>query len=245
MCNSEPYLGGSRLRVYVCVQVFYRNRAEGLEHLNLELCRYYEANRDANLSKVTPLAMSQVIASDPGYPYLKAKAAATRHLIEFGKILAYRHKFGGGGMRPFRFPPGHRMAGQVQLHLDLQVELFEGLSQYSQSCSATPFSPDACKDGMYRFLIAHSKLHVLWRRHLPMQRRDAQPWHIRPKAHALQHLVEDKLVLWGSPSRSWCYRDEDWCGAIKVIAANTKDPRSLERRVVQKLILLSGLHMSL
>jgi hypothetical protein len=67
---------------------------------------------------------------------------------------------------------------------------------------------------------------------------------MRPKAHALHHLIEDKLRLWGSPSRFWNYRDEDYVGAIKVIAAKTKHPFTLERRIADKLMLLAGLDAS-
>jgi hypothetical protein len=68
---------------------------------------------------------------------------------------------------------------------------------------------------------------------------------MRPKAHVLQHLVQDKLKLWGSPSQYWCYRDEDYVGAVKQLANRTMHPSTLEKRVAEKLMLLAGLHAAL
>ena len=57
----------------------------------------------------------------------------------------------------------------------------------------------------------------------------------------LQHLVEDKLPLWGSPANFWCYRDEDYIGSVKSIAAKTKHPWTFETRVMEKLRILTKL----
>jgi hypothetical protein len=57
----------------------------------------------------------------------------------------------------------------------------------------------------------------------------------------LLHMVGDQLERFGSPSRCWCYRDEDYVGVVKLVAAKTKDPRTLEQRVHDKLMLMAGL----
>jgi hypothetical protein len=67
------------------------------------------------------------------------------------------------------------------------------------------------------------------------------PWLVRPKAHMLQHLCEEKLPLWGAPSRFWSYRDESFIGAVKIIAARSKKPELLEQRILEKLLILAGL----
>ena len=53
----------------------------------------------------------------------------------------------------------------------------------------------------------------------------------------LQHLVMDQLDTHGSPSNCWCYKDEDFVGAVKRIAGKTRLPQTLERRVSEKLML--------
>ena len=80
---------------------------------------------------------------------------------------------------------------------------------------------------------------------IPLAQQKRLLFHVRPKAHVLQHLVEDKLWLWGSPSQFWCYRDEDYVGAVKTIAAKTKHPHTLEERISEKLMILSGSHAAI
>ena len=38
------------------------------------------------------------------------------------------------------------------------------------------------------------------------------------------------------PSAFWCYRDEDYIGAVKGIAAKTKHPFTIETRILEKLM---------
>ena len=69
-------------------KAWYRRQAIGLAHLNQDLTNFYKANRHLQLSSIVPLSMQQILGKVPGYPMLKAKAAQTRHLAEFGVILA-------------------------------------------------------------------------------------------------------------------------------------------------------------
>ena len=121
------------------------------------------------------------------------------------------------------------------------VSMFEGLVNYQKACSSVPFVVQPCKEGLYLFLNSLGNLHTLWREGVSAEDGKVQPFHLRPKCHMLQHLAEDKLCLWGSPSRSWCYRDEDYVGAIKKMAARTKYPSTTERRAFEKLQILAGL----
>ena len=110
-----------------------------------------------------------------------------------------------------------------------------------RACAAEPFDQVACKNSMYLCLQSMSSLNALWRRDLEERHHGVQPFHLRPKAHMLQHLVEEQTLLWGSPARSWCYRDEDFVGAVKLVAGKSKHPASLETLVSEKLMLPSGL----
>jgi hypothetical protein len=67
------------------------------------------------------------------------------------------------------------------------------------------------------------------------------PFPLRPKSHLLQHLVEDKIKIWGSPSGFWCYRDEDFIGTVKTICVKSSHPSTIEARVIEKLVILGGL----
>ena len=199
-----------------------------MQSLNRQLENYYSANPDRRFTKVSPLTMAQILGETPGYPYLKAKAAGTRQLAEFGLILARRHRFGGDGFQPFQVSRHHRLDRRLNEHLDLVVEMFEGLVQYTTSCSE--YSRQGCVEGMYRFLQSLQALHDMWREGIPLAQQKGLLFHVRPKAHVLQHLVEDKLWLWGSPS---------------TIVAKTQHPHTLEERISEKLMILSGLHAAI
>ena len=54
-------------------------------------------------------------------------------------------------------------------------------------------------------------------------------------------MVYEKVEMFGSPNTFWGYRDEDFVGAVKIIAAKTKHPANLEERVIQKLRILAAL----
>lgn len=233
---------GSLFFLEIDNKMWYPSRAVGLVELNKKLNQYYTANNHRQFSRVTPLTIQQILGKEPGYPYLKAKAAQTRHLADFGLVLANSHLHGSPGKQPFRFGQAHRLAEHTPDHLGHLVRLFEGMTQYHNACAAQPFSIAACREGMYKFLQSLEHLHVLWRTGCVLDEHRVQPFNVRPKAHMLQHMVEDKLALWGSPNLFWCYRDEDYVGAIKTMAAKTKHPATLERRVSEKLMLLAGLN---
>jgi hypothetical protein len=126
--------------------------------------------------------------------------------------------------------------------LDLLVAMFEGLDGYTRACSQVPFPEEQCRQAMFQFLQSLAALHVLWRAGIPEVSHKYQPFVLRQKSHLLQHLVQDKIGLWGSPSAFWCYRDEDYIGTVKGIAAKTKHPFSLETRLLEKLMIWTKIH---
>jgi hypothetical protein len=227
---------GSLFFLEIMHKDWYRNKAAGLRQLNQDLLNFYSAQGRA-LSRVTPLSMSQIKGRDLGYPYLKCKAAQTRHLAMFGLLLARRHKFGDGPRAPFGFRPGSRLAPQQALHLNLLVAMFEGFEGYTRSCSQEPFPEEQRRQYMHQFLQSLSALHDLWRTGIPANAHKFMPFQLRQKAHLLLHLVQDKIQLWGSPAAFWCYRDEDYIGTVKGIAAKTKHPFTLETRLLEKLMI--------
>jgi hypothetical protein len=232
---------GSLFFLEISHRPWFPNRAAGLKELNETLNMFYRAHQDQGLTKATPLVITQILAKEPGYPYLKAKAAETRHLVGFCRTLAHLHQ-SGNHLRPaFCFRQTHRLAEDSQLHCDLLVSLFDGLYDYVASCAAEPFVADVCRRGMFQYLQALKQLHDLWRRGLSELEQKPMPFHIRPKAHGCQHLVQDKVVDYGSPSAFWGYGDEDFVGHVKRIARKTCHPATLETKVGAKLRILSAL----
>jgi hypothetical protein len=230
---------GSVLWVEISCKIWYPSQAEGLKRLNMDLKNYYAANRDLRLSSAYPLSLSQIKSRNDPYPTFSGKAAQCRHLSDFVLLLARRHKYGTPDRPAFYFTG--RLAGQEAVHLDAMEAMCEGMSDFHRSCKAEPFQADECKASMYRCLSALDVLHKLWRQGLPAKEAKQQPFHVRPKAHEMHHLIEEKLPLWGSPSSFWCYRDEDFIGATKKVASKSLHPKSIEKRVMEKLLILASL----
>jgi hypothetical protein len=225
---------GSLFYLEIMHKPFHRNKAIGLKKLNEEIDFFYSA-QNRSMSRVTPLVPTQIQARDPGHPYLKCKAAQTRHLVEFALILARRHQHGHGPRPPYRFKEGSRLGDRSDEHLNHLVAMFEGMARYTRACGVVPFPEAECKAGMYLFLQSLVALHSLWRGGLPHEAAKHMPFNVRVKSHVLQHVVEDKTPQWGSPSAFWCYRDEDYIGAVKGIARKTKHPFTLEKRILEKM----------
>jgi hypothetical protein len=219
-----------------------RNQASGLIRLNADLKDYYDANRDRKLSSLYPLTRSMLKGDDDKCPSLKSKAAECRHLADFAVVLANRHRYGNPGRSRLVFRG--RMRGKEEQHYSGIVDACEGMVAYQASVTAPEFNAHTCKQAMYVCLQGLARPNRLWREGLPEAEKAYQPFPIKPKAHMLQHLCEDKLPIWGSPSNSWCYRDEDYIGSIKKIAALSSHPRTLEQRVMEKLLILSGMGFS-
>jgi hypothetical protein len=229
---------GSLFYLEVMNKTWFRSKMLGLKQLNVDLDNFY-GSQPKQMSRVTPLTMSQIKGKDLKYPYLKCKAAQTRHLAMFALVLARRHRFGDGPGRrsAYQFKEGSRLAGLEEAHLSNLVSMFEGMEGYARSCGEEPFREDQCRHYMYKFLQAYSNLNRLWRTNLPEAAHKHMPFNLRQKGHLLQHLVEDKIPMWGSPSLFWVYRDEDYIGAVKGIASKTKCPFNLEKRLLEKLMI--------
>jgi hypothetical protein len=237
--GSFPDAFGGLFFVHIRCRHWFPNQNVGLADLNSLLADFYVAN--PGLTRITPLQLQQVITQRTGFPFLKGKAAQVRHLAEFGLVLANMHKHGSATRGPYMFPDNHRLKARQGEHLDLLVNTFRGLVQYSRSLQASPFQPDICHAGMHLYLNSLRGLHDMWRAGLPEAQAAVQPFHLRQKAHMLQHMTSEQLHVFGNPASCWCYRDEDHVGTIKRICARTRDPRTLESRVLQKIRLLEGL----
>jgi hypothetical protein len=191
---------GSLFWLEITNKSWHRNKKEGLVSLNNELNMYYAAHRDQKLTRITPLVATQILGKTPGYPFLKAKAAQCRHIAEFCLTLARRHQAGDAHRGPYRFRARGRMGHQSETHGDLLVNLFEGFLGFTTASSASPFVIQDCRDAMYNYLQALEALNKLWRHGVPLGLRKKLPFHVRPKAHACQHLVEEKIESFGSPN---------------------------------------------
>ena len=95
---------------------------------------------------------------------------------------------------------------------------------------------------MTGFLKAYNALRLLFRRHLPLEQQPTQVFGARPKMHMADHMVHEKIQLYGSPRHFWCYGDEDFVGLVKRICVQTRHPRTMEARIIAKYSLYAALH---
>jgi len=193
---------GSILWVEVTCKSWHRSQRKGLRCVNEELADYYTAN--AMLSPVR-LVLSQIRSASSPYPVLKAKAAQAKHLCQYCLTLAHRHA-GHADRAAYSFRPGTRLAKRNAEYRRLIVELFVGITSYFRACDAEVFDAGSAKAGMYAFLQSLEQLNSLWCSGLSTdEERDRMPFHVRPKGHMMQHLVEDQVGLWGTPKNFSCY----------------------------------------
>jgi len=220
---------------------WHRKHSDGLDYLNAQLKAYYDANAELKLSPLT-LVLSQIRSKEPGYPTLKSKAAQCRHVARFGLLLAQMHAHGSPGRAPYVFRAGSRLGAHSAEHRRLLLGLFEGLVAYHESCAAEPFVPNLCKAAVYKYLQNLEGLRALWRTGLATPELHCRmPFWVRPKAHLLQHLVEEKINSWGYPCLFWCYGDEAFVGSIKATCTSaSRHPATLEATVSEKCMLLAG-----
>ena len=229
---------GSLFWCEITNKAWHRTNEAGLEWLNEQLSCFAAANEG-----VGPLVLTMsMLKGKEKYPSLKCKAALSRHYTSFGLMLAQMHAHGVVERAPFAFHARSRLSGQEAAYRRLVVDTFSGLCSYHEACKLQPFGAEAklqCKRGMYEFLQSLESLSSMWRVGLDEEQQKVQPWHMRQKAHMLQHLVEDQLDRWGSPILSWCYRDEDYIGDSKKVAERSKH-KTLEANVMDKTSLSSG-----
>ena len=101
-------------------------------------------------------------------------------------------------------------------------------------------------DLMYQFLSSLEQLNTLWCTGLVSDDiKKRMPFHLRPKAHMVSHLVEDQLDLWGSPRNFSCYMDEHFVGSMKTVCSMSKHPHTIEKVALEKSRLLSGVEEEL
>jgi hypothetical protein len=235
---------GSLFYLEMTCRLWHSTQAVGIVALNISLQQFY--SRTPGLSRLGAVTKTRLVSKSHPYPYLHAKAAQTRHLSEFALELAYKHALGVPGPqgRPaFAFTEASPMAGKTQLHLDLMVKVFQGFERYCRSLNTVPFDGSMCSGALILYLQSMAALNSLWREGRSEDEAKRLPWHLRQKCHLMEHVALDHVPRFGSPAKSWCYRDEDYVGAVKRICSKTKHPATLEARVMLKLRLLEALRV--
>ena len=223
---------GSLFWMEISNKTLHDSYAAGLTWLNEQLADFYAAS--TGLSEFIA-SLPAIKPTDGGFPSLKSKAAQCRHLAPFLVYLARRHARMNYQIEDARL--NHSSAR----YRELVVELADNAVSYHRSCEAIPFSEQACQSAMSTFLVKYAEMRLLFRTGIPEAEQAAQPFGCRPKHHMAEHLVREKIQLYGSPRQFWCYGDEDFIGLVKRICACTAHPRTMERRLLSKYTLYAAL----
>ena len=135
-----------------------------------------------------------------GWPKLKAKAAATRHLAAYALHVA--QQFGAASSDA----EGRKIICLCQL-LCRFYELLDSESQFLGQAAKLELPTLGNRlVGLYSSLA------------IAAVRSGAKLWKLQPKLHMCLHLCEWQAITHGNPRYYWCYADEDLAGTMADIA---------------------------
>ena len=141
------------------------------------------------------------LRTDKGWPKLKAKGAACRHLARFAWGLAARH-----------LGPKEAALGQLLVRF---YELISGTDMFLGEEVAREISAVGLRLAV---LYSHLSAEAFGR--------GDKAFKMNPKLHLFQHLAEWQAVEVGSPKFYWTYADEDMVGHM-IECASTCHPKTL------------------
>ena len=171
-----------------------KNNEDRIKKLNEHMVAWYK--RAKCESKVQGKLNIDRVRTSGGWPKLKAKAAATRHLAAYALFLV--QVFGA----------------EEDKHV---LALCTLLCEFYQILNDEP---------MYLGATAKARLPVLGQQLAVIYSKLAETsanarlrmWKMSPKLHLFVHLCEWQAMEWGNPRYFWCYADEDLVGILTEVA---------------------------
>jgi len=194
-----------------------RTNEENMKKLEMELNEWYKERKEK--SQLQGKLTIARVRTDKGWPKLKAKGAATRHLAEFALVIA--KKYLGTSTRERK-----------------ELAVIQCLVNFYRIISS---------EGMYLSDEAKRELPKVGNRLCALYGSLAREmftlgqkfWKMNPKMHLFLHLCEWVVPELGlNPRQYWCYADEDVVGQL-VEVARTSHVRSLAATCLFKWLLLA------
>jgi hypothetical protein len=195
--------------------VWGNNQAEAIEGLQEALKVWYDANKD--LYKIQGKLTFARIKTSGDWPKLKAKAAATRHIMKFAEQLAELHNTNSVHDR-------RRLA--VCNLLNRFYEILAGEERYISEASKIELRGLAVNFMEIYHLLSKEAFNARLRR-----------WKIAHKFHMFQHLCEIQIPNFGNARWYWTYSDEDFQRIIKEIALSCH-PSTVSHMVLYKWVIV-------
>jgi hypothetical protein len=167
-----------------------RNKKKRLSELFQRICEFYE--RTGTEARLQSLSLG-MLKKQKGSPKLRCSAAEARALVPFIKEACEKYLD--------RHDEEELAVMQMAFHLD---RLYGTLSEDSI------FRADLMREHCRKFCVLYTALEA---KYIALK---LKLWRAKPKMHLLQELCEE--TEGAAPSRSWCYRDEDFGGAAARLA---------------------------
>lgn len=150
------------------------------------LRRWYMDNKPP--SRLDHLTL-EMIKNKKSKPKLRCKGAEARYLIPFAAWFSNAYK-------------------DRSTHFATVAKLFHHLLQLQHFVGGSlPWCAAQCAEHCRRLCTLYAALQE--------EAREAGNyllWHMKPKVHLLQEMIEYQAEVFGNPAEYWTYRDESWCG---------------------------------
>jgi len=197
-----------------------RTMADAVELMQIDLKAWYTQVKENSRLK-GKLSVARLRGQD-GYPKLKAKAAATRHMLPYAISLMKRFAVTDGGSDEKTHDDRATLVmGYLQRFYDILYEEGQLMTQHAKS----EIAEVGRRLAVIYVALARDSL-----------RAETRLWKPTPKLHVFVHLCEWQSLL--NPRSFWCYADEDLVG-LMVEVAESVHPRTVAASAMFKWIQLS------
>ena len=197
-----------------CLPQLGRNEAQQMANLNARIKAWYKENR---VSSRLQGNLSKADLRSNGWPKLKGKGAAVRHLAPFGAKLAA--EFNSGSLHD------RRRCAVVDDLVRFYEIVNDGDRVLSGEAKAELATLGQRLCGIYACLSDEAL------------QNDAKLWHFVPKFHLFFHLCTHQSQDFGNPRFYWCYADEDMVGHM-VEVAKSCHPATLAATALYKYLVI-------
>ena len=193
------------------------NQEDRVRKLFAHMQKWYKVTKAK--SKLQGKLTVERIRTQGGWPKLKAKAAATRHLASYALHIV--QTFGSMSVDEDR-----KILGVCQLLCSF-YSIMDSESQFLSPAAKTELPKLGARlVGLYSSLATEAK------------RNNLKLWKLQPKLHLFLHLCEWQAISQGNPRYYWTYSDEDLAGKMAEVAS-TCHPTTMAISAIFKWLHLS------
>ena len=193
--------------------------ADRIKCLAADLKTWYQ--RTGERTRLQGALTLERVRTNGGWPKLKAKAAATRHLIAYALFIVTRF---GDPADPTWGNHDVLAQGLLQCIQEFYL-LIDAESQFLSPGARTRLPELGMMIGSLYTQLANIGFGM-----------EAKIWKMMPKIHLVDHLCYDQAPVFGNPRYFWTYGDEDLIGQL-IDMSDQLHPASLAASMLTKWVL--------